>query len=151
MRLRRVEAADGERVQQFVRGLSSRSRRERFFAPVVELSARELERIVAGPGASLAAVDEQERIVALAEYARLPGREAEFAIAVADAWQGQGIGEQVLAALLDDAARAGIVRFQGITRAGNRAMRLLAGRLGFRTHADDEDPDFVRLERVLSA
>lgn len=55
MRLRRLRAEDTERVQEFVRRLSARSRLERFFAPVTELSPKQLARITSGSGLSLAA------------------------------------------------------------------------------------------------
>jgi len=46
----RVRPGDAEAVQEFVRGLSLESRRERFFAPVSELTPGQLERVVSGPG-----------------------------------------------------------------------------------------------------
>jgi len=147
--VRPVRREDAERVQAFVRGLSSRSRYERFFAPVAELSARQLERITAGAGLSLAAFDERGTVVALAEYVRSGAGEAEFAIVVADAWQGQGLGARLVGVLLEHAKRSGVARLAGVTHAGNRAMRLLARRLGFGLRPD-EDPDLVRMELALA-
>lgn len=149
MRLARVRAGDAERVQQFVRGLSARARLERFLAPVNELSARQLERIVSGSGLSLAAFDDEGRIVALAEYACEGEARAEIAIVVADEWQRRGLGERLLAALLERARRAGIARLDGVTRTGNDAMRRLARKLGFGVQRDG-DPRLVRIERALA-
>ena len=150
MLLRQLTPADAARVQAFVRGLSSRSRYERFFAPVAELSPRQLERITAGAGLSLGAFDAAGRLVGLAEYASCGDADAEFAIVVADEYQGQGLGAELVGALLEHAKRAGIVRFAGVTHTRNRAMRVLARRLGFGVQPD-EDPDLVRMELALAA
>ncbi|HYX64787.1 MAG TPA: GNAT family N-acetyltransferase [Burkholderiales bacterium] len=147
MLLRRVRAGDAERVQQFVRALSARSRLERFLAPVSELSVRQLERITSGTGLCLAVFDERGRIVALAEYACADATGAELAIAVADAWQGRGLGRRLLARLVRHAARAGVARLEGVTRVGNAAMQRLASELGFRLRRD-ADPRLMRFERA---
>ena len=149
MRLRRVRADDAERVQQFVRALSARSRLERFLAPVSELSARQLERITSGAGLCLAVFDEHGGIVALGEYACADAAGAELALAVADAWQGRGLGERLLARLLLHARRADIRRLGGVTRAGNVAMQQLARKLGFRLRRD-ADPCLMRFERLVA-
>jgi len=148
--LRSLLPSDAERVQAFVRGLSPRSRLERFFAPIRELSPRQLERITSGHGLSLAAFDAEGTIIGLAEYARAEGAQAELAVVVADEWQGRGVGEQLVAALLEHARRSGIDRMAGVTRAGNLAMRVLARKLGFGLRFDD-DPSLVRFERALAA
>ena len=150
LELRSLQPADAARVQEFVRGLSPRSRLERFFTPINELSPAQLFRITAGPGLSLAAVVGKEKIVGLAEYFRVRRGEVEFAVVVADDWQGQGLGEQLLRALLEHAGRAGVERVGGVTRIGNRSMRALARKLGFGI-TRDEDPELLRMELPLAA
>jgi acetyltransferase len=150
MLLRPLTPGDAAQVQAFVRGLSSRSRYERFFTSIAELSPKQLERITAGAGLSLGAFDAAGRLVGLAEYARVEDGEAEFAIVIADEWQGQGLGAQLVGALLEHAKRSGIARLAGVTHTRNRAMRILARRLGFGVRPD-EDPDFVRMELALAA
>lgn len=150
MLLRPLTPGDAAQVQAFVRGLSQRSRYERFFTPVAELSPKQLERITAGAGFSLGAFEAGGRLVGLAEYARSSEVEAEFAIVIADDCQGQGLGARLVGALLEHAKRSGIARLAGVTRAGNRAMRLLARRLGFGVQPD-EDPELVRMELALAA
>jgi acetyltransferase len=138
---------DAAEVQGFVRALSLRTRRDRFFAPVSELSPAQLERLVSQPGLSIAAW-EGGRIVGLAQYAA-SGAEAEFAVVVADEWQGLGLGEALLGVLVFEARRSGIRVLAGLALAGNRAMRAVARNLGF-SQRPDEDPDLVRLERHLA-
>ena len=57
MLLRALTPGDAGDIQAFVRGLSSRSRYERFFTPIAELSAKQLERITASAGFSIGAFD----------------------------------------------------------------------------------------------
>ncbi|HLS87253.1 MAG TPA: GNAT family N-acetyltransferase [Burkholderiales bacterium] len=141
---------DGEVVQAFVRSLSRRSRTQRFFSPIAELSPRQLERALNCEGLHIAAIDGSGAIVALAQYALEGDGEAEFGVVVGDAWQGQGIGAQLLQTLLDEARRSGLARLGGVTQADNDPMRLLARRLGFQLRPDP-DPRLVRMERALAA
>lgn len=150
MLLRALTPGDAGDIQAFVRGLSSRSRYERFFTPIAELSPKQLERITASAGFSIGAFDTAGRLVGLAEYARSSDGEAEFGIVIADERQGQGLGARLVGALLEHAKRSGISRLAGVTHARNRAMRLLARRLGFGVRPD-EDPDLVRVELALAA
>ena len=148
MFLRPVVPEDAGRIQQFVRALSPESRRERFFSPILELTAAQLERITSNPGLTLAAFDRNGAIVALAEYAAAAPGEAELALVVADDWQHQGLGDVMLARLMEHARSRGFVRMSGITSESNRAMRALAARAGF-AFRRAPDPAFVRFERPL--
>lgn len=142
-----VRPADAAEVQAFVRALSWQSRRERFFAPIAELSPGMLERVMSSPGLSIAAWHEG-RIVALAQYA-LGGREAEFAVVVGEGWRGIGLGAALAEILLAHARLAGVRVIGALVLERNRAMRRLAAKLGFALRPD-ADPELVRLERVLA-
>ena len=138
--LRRLGPADAARVQAFVRRLSPQTRRERYFSAINELSPRQVERMTLGTARNLSlGLFRQQEIVAIAECA-----EGEFAVVVADAWQGLGIGEALLLRLLEHAREHRLPALHGLVRDGNRAMLRLAARLGFRS-ARDEDPGFVRV------
>ena len=137
---------DAARLQQFVRALSPRSRRERYFSAIRELPPRELERTLRAPGGhdvSIAAFD-GDALVALAECAQ-----GEFALVVADAWQGSGLGRSLMQRLLAHARRARLPTLHGVVRGGNRAMLRLAASFGFRA-APDPDPDLLRVELGLA-
>lgn len=142
LRIRSLKAADAERVQQFVRRLSARARTERYFAPIRELSARQLERLTrpADPVDLALAAFAGEELIAVAECAA-----GEFAVVVADAWQGLGVGETLVLALLAHAEDKSLPSLHGVVRARNRPMLRLAGRLGFRI-SRDADPELVRVE-----
>jgi acetate---CoA ligase (ADP-forming) len=65
----------------------------------------------------------EDRIVALASYARLRDpRAAEVAFAVADDFQGRGVGTRLLERLADRAAAVGIERFVAYVLSENTAM-----------------------------
>jgi acetyltransferase len=144
--VRRLQPADAGRVQEFVRRLSAWTRTERYFAPIRELNARQLERVTRPADSrdlALAAFA-GEQLVALAECAG-----GEFALVVADGWQGLGLGEALLERLLAHAEESGLRSLHGLVRERNRPMLRLAGRLGFRI-ARDEDPGLMRVERALA-
>ena len=133
--VRVARSADASAVQQFVRGLSDRSRRNRFLAPVRELSPDQLDRVTCSrPPGELALVAEtaqgaESRIVALGQYAACDPLDAEFAVVVDDAWQRQGLGIQLVRALAEHAVRAGLVTFNGFVLADNWPMLALLARL----------------------
>jgi acetyltransferase len=151
--VRPVRPADAPLVQQFVRELSPQSRRNRFFAPVRELSPVQLERMTRFDGATgfglvaLAGADGGQ-IVGIAQHAVCEPPFAELAVVVADDWQRQGLGERLVALLLAHAARTGIAAIQGVIMAANRPMLALAAKLGF-VFEDAADPALVRVEKSL--
>jgi acetyltransferase len=144
--IRRLTRQDAGLVQEFVRRLSPRSRRERYFSAIRELPPRELERTTGRSDpcdASLAAFD-GSGLVALAECAG-----GEIALVVADALQGFGLGRELMQRLLDHARGAKLTVLHGLVRDGNRAMLRLAASFGFRAERS-ADPELVRMELALA-
>jgi len=150
--VRPVRTADAPLVQAFVRALSPQSRRNRFFGPVRELSPAQLERMTRFDDATglglVALAGDARRIVGIAQHAVCDPPYAELAVVVADDWQRQGLGERLVAALLAQAARAGIAAVHGSVMAANGPMLALASKLGF-AFDEDADPALVRIEKSL--
>lgn len=149
--VRELRAADAPLVQQFVRALSPRSRRSRFFGPVRELSPVQLERMTRfdrSTGLGLAAVIGGDVIVAIAQHAVCDPSVAELAVVVADDWQRQGLGERLVRMLLAHAARTGIAAMHGFVAVANQPMLALASKLGF-AFEGDADPGLVRIAKPL--
>lgn len=95
------------------------------------------------------AVDGHERQVGVARYVKEPD-EAEFAIVIADEWQGRGLGTRLLAALLEAARSDGVRRLVGATLTDNAGMLALASKLGFskRRHPDSAAITMLTLDLV---
>ena len=135
----RVVPFDGAHAGALVRfflALSPRSRHLRFLAAGVGATAQQLAPLLRADGdahvAHLAIADGE--VVGEARFARhAPGRaSAELALAVADQWQGRGVGGRLLDALLVDAARRGIRRLTFDVLADNRRALALLARYGAR-------------------
>jgi len=144
--IRAVNADDAPMLQAFVRGLSVRSRRFRFFSALVELSAAQLDRLVRPDRFGLALValsgrSEDAAIVGEARYVVDPAavRDAEFAIAIADEFQRKGLGTRLMKLIVAHASRTGVRRLFGEILAENKTMLEFARRLGFGVRANAAD------------
>jgi acetyltransferase len=130
----RPEDADLER--RFFAGLSQRSRYQRFMQHLSDLPPQMLARFTQldyDRELALVALDPSSRdFVAVGRYAPNPdGTTAEFALTVADAWQGKGVGRALLERLCETARDAGYLALYGHILGANSEMLDLAARLGF--------------------
>lgn len=108
-----VEPADADALLGLFDRLSPESIYRRYFSPLVrrERLRASVARIDHHDREALAAVAGGE-VVGVAEYSRVAGsRLAELAIVVADAWQKQGVGTRLVAALAERAAAEGVEGF----------------------------------------
>ncbi len=138
LRLRPPRAGEAAALIDFLSRLSERSFYLRFHgAPTLRPALVEpfvepnwLER---GSLVGTLEDEEEERVVALASYARLRDpAAAEVAFAVADEHQGRGIGTRLLERLAERGASAGIERFVAEVMPENRAMLSVFGEAGFK-------------------
>jgi FixJ family two-component response regulator/N-acetylglutamate synthase-like GNAT family acetyltransferase len=154
-RAMRPEDADIE--QAFVRNLSARSKHLRFFSVINELLPDMLERFTHHEYpisyALIATIMEgkSERQIGVARYMPTASEDvAEFAVVVADDWQGQGIATYLLQGLTTIAAIAGIKRLEGMVLRENDAMLKLARELGFTTSRCVEDFTVLNVVKTLN-
>lgn len=129
--LARLEPTDREPLCRFFYRLSPESLYRRFQVPIHRPDQVPVDRLLSidrvNREAVASVVDGQ--IVGVARFSRLAGSDvAEIAVVVADAWQGQGIGTRLLAALRECATRAGIRRFVMVFQADNGKFLSLARR-----------------------
>jgi GNAT superfamily N-acetyltransferase len=160
--VRPVLAFDAAAEQDFVRALSAGSRQRRFHVGLRELPPSLLRAMTeVDHDAHVAIVaeaigdDDEATIVADARYVRGPTAdlghdEAEFAIAVADAWQGAGLGRALMKRLARHAARHGVVRLVGDVLPGNAAMVAITSALRGRFVASPNGPGVIRARFELS-
>jgi GNAT superfamily N-acetyltransferase len=123
--------------------LSPESRYRRFLAPVPRLSPSLLAFLTKVDGidhyalGALAEEDGEMVGVGVARFVRLADREAaELAVTVIDAYQGRGIGAQLLDALVLEALERGVTRFEGVLLAENLRARRMLARTGARFERD---------------
>ena len=151
VRVRPMRPEDAGREKRFFDRLSERSRYQRFMQYLPRLSDRMLARFTQldyDRELALVALWEGE-FVAVGRYAPNPdGRTAEFALAVADDWQGKGLGHALLERLCEAARAAGYRALYGHILHANHDMLQLAAHLGFTEHASDGSS--VTVARTLS-
>ncbi len=88
-------------------------------------------------------------IVGIGRLSRVFGTDdAEFAVLVTDAWQGRGIGTELLRRLVEIARAEGVAVIGAQMRTENTAMRKASERLGFTITAGSTD-EVVRAEMQL--
>ncbi len=76
--------------------------------------------------------------------------EAEFAMLVADPYQGQGIGTELLTRLIEVARWERIERLTGEVLSENEAMRRLCKRIGFHLAQSQDEPGILRASLDLA-
>ena len=161
-----IELGDGRRVtlapvnpqdapaeRAFVGALSLTSRYRRFHFGLRELSPEasramtEIDQHHHVAFVARASDDEDAPIVADARYVmRADSADAEFAIAVADEWQGAGLGRALLTRLAAHARSQGVQRLFGDVLWGNPAMLALVRSLGAKLRRNPGDSTVVRVE-----
>ena len=124
-----LEPTDGEPLRRLFFRLSPDTVYRRFMSPIARPEQARPDRLLDidhSDREAVVAVADGE-ILGVARYNRWAGSDAaELAVVVADAWQGQGLGTRMLAALADLAFGSGIRRFTVTMLADNRpALRLL--------------------------
>ena len=145
--IRPIRPEDAKIEQEFVRNLSAESRYNRFMQAVHELTPQMLVRFTQidyDREMALIAVQERpdgsELQVAVARYTANPDQQScEFALAVADEWQGRGVGSHLMNELMDVARTRGLRTMEGDVLAQNTNMMALMHRLGFSSRNSRED------------
>jgi acetyltransferase len=150
--LRPILPQDADAEQAFVSAMSPASRYRRFHQGISELSEgllREFTQIDYRTHLALVAEsskDDDGTLVADARYVvNEDGTSADFAIAVADSWQGLGLGSELMQRLLRHARRAGLARLCGDVLSTNESMLGLMRRLQARITPDLEDASLQRV------
>jgi len=155
--IRPIRPEDARIEQEFVRRLSPESRYFRFMQTVSELSPQMLVRFTQidyDREMALIAVreddDGEELQVAVARYTMDPDRKScEFALTVADEWQGQGIGYHLMSELMEVGRQRGLRRIHGEVLGANHNMMGLMKRLNFDARTSPDDADLRLVSRPL--
>ena len=148
--IRPIQPDDAGIEQAFVQQLSPESKRRRFLAAIRELTPRAIERFTRPEypqeQALIATISDmgEEKEIGVARYAGdLDSAKAEFAIVIADDWQGKGLGPRLMRELFDAAAEAGMRHIEGVVLRDNRHMLQMVRDLGFHVQGHPEEPELA--------
>jgi RimJ/RimL family protein N-acetyltransferase len=134
--IRPIRADDRELLADGLRRMSPESRYRRFFAPIDHLTEKQLTYLTQVDHRNHEALVAVEagtgQGIGVARFVRShrDPEIAEMAVAVADDWQGQGIGSELVHRLTSRAREEGIKRFSASTLEENRPMQHLLAELG---------------------
>lgn len=154
--LRPIRPEDSEIEAAFVRNLSPESKYLRFMQRLQELTADMLVRFTQidyDRELALVAVTKEgdrEIEIAVARYGMNPdGESCEFAIVVAERWQGKGIGTRLMTLLMEAAKARGFRVIEGDVLRANAAMLALIKGLGFSIEPMVDDGTLYHVVRTL--
>jgi len=143
--------------REFVTGLSSETRHNRLLGGAIKVTDEYLRRLTHldwSREAALAAITMlggAETLIGVARYVGEPdGAACEFAIVLADAWQGRGVGRRLMEKLIALARSRGLASVYGDVLSSNRAMLEFSRRLGFTPSRHPDDPTLVRVTLELA-
>ena len=155
--VRFVEPRDAEAIQNYFRGLSSRSRYNRFFGAMSQLPPALLDRFIhVGEADQFSVVatmqvDGHETIVGEARYAfDFETSSFEFGLSIDDRWQGHGIGKALMKNLECRAAAFGATNLFGDTLRSNESMLALAKKSGYVFGNSPGDWKLVRFAKQIN-
>ncbi len=154
--IRPIRPEDASIEQSFVRSLSIESRHFRFMHSLKELTQPMLVRFTQldyDRELALIAVQEQSGVeteLGVARYImNADGESCEFALVVADEWQGKGIGTRLMMALIEAARQRGFKSIDGEILSENNHMRALVKKLGFSIETNPEDMTVLIVTKSL--
>lgn len=156
LQLRPIRPDDAGWEHAFFETLSDASRYSRFQHSLTALSAEMIARFTQldyDREMALVAIDPaKDHFVGVARYFPNPDRRtAEFAIVVADDWQGRGLGKTLMKSLVACARDAGYASLEGSVLPGNASMLGLVKKIGFSIVKHDHPNHNVRLMLPLDA
>jgi acetyltransferase len=147
--IRPIKPEDAPMLVDLFNAMSWTSRYYRFFSPMKLLPQDMLVRFTQidyDREMALVALDESrnaEQILGVARVIGNPdGQEGEFAVVVGDAWQGKGVGAELLKRCLRIVRERGMRTVRGFALRENEQMVKLARKLGFEVSIDADTHDY---------
>ena len=154
--IRPIRPEDADMEQEFVLGLSDKTRHYRFMNSVKHLTPDMLARFTQidydREMAFVAVIkkNNKDREIGVCRYIiNNDGDTCEFAIVVADEWQGKGLAHKLMESLLECARYRGLKEMVGDVLADNAAMQNLARKSGFSVKPNPDDATTVIIRKKL--
>jgi acetyltransferase len=159
--IRPIKPEDADMTQDFVHRLSAEAKYFRFMNTIRELSLAQLTRLTQidydREIAFVATIGSEQSVggepleVGVARYSTNPdGESCEFAIVVADDWQGKGLARRLMGVIIDTARLQGVKYMNGDFLSENGRMIQFVTSLGFVLSPHPEDPGLKRGVLVLN-
>ena len=149
--LRTLRREDIDIEAAFLSGLSPESRHNRLLGGMIKITREYVERLTtidyARDMAIAAALmlGDREMLIGVARYVLEPGgRVCEFALVIADEWQGHGIGRRMMDKLIAVARSRGLQSIYGDVLSTNHDMLEFCRKLGFKLGRTPDDPTVTR-------
>lgn len=156
VQVRPMRHDDGPLEEAFVRGLSRETGYRRMLRGGVKVTPEWVDSMTHidyrrhMAFAITTAVEGFEQFIGVGRYVADPDMQrAEFALVLADDWQGKGLGRRLLGTLLEHARNAGVREMVGVVLARNTPMLELARSMGFSVSAVPEDTTIVNISLPL--
>jgi GNAT superfamily N-acetyltransferase len=152
--LRPLLPEDEPALQDLFAHMSREDVRLRFFTPMRELKyalAARLSHLDYSREMALVAQHEGMTL-GVARYSADPDRRsAEFAVAVRSDWHGRGVGQLLMARLIEAAQQSGISELVGLVLHENNPMLNMCRKLGFSIAPEPNDAAVLRVRKSLAS
>ncbi len=155
VQLRPIRPEDGESIKNMVRNMSAESRYFRFMHAINDLSPQmvaQFTKLDYDRQMAFVAVQDsgQGEVVGVSRYAMSTDRlYGEFAISIADNWQGQGLASALMKLIIDYARSQGLKALVGDVLRTNQPMCGLMKCLDFKSKTDPDDRNILRFTLSL--
>lgn len=150
--IRPIRPEDEPLWVDFVKGLSEESLRNRFFYVLKEITREMIIRYChIDYDREIAFVaelrkDGQRKLIGISRLIMDPDkRNGEFAVAIADEYQGKGLGHKMVDMLIGVAQKQGLDRIYGVVLSSNKRMLELCSNLGFDLKMLSEEETLVSM------
>jgi acetyltransferase len=150
--IRPIKPEDENRLRELFHSLSEESMRYRFFQVIREMSHETMTRYCnIDYNREIAIIAETQtkkgKIVGVARLILQPDRrKGEFAVVVADQWQGQGLGSRLVNQIIEISKELGVDTLSADVLTSNRKMLSLCKRTGFELKKSDEETQKATLK-----
>ncbi len=155
--IRPVRPEDATAEAEFVQNMSSQSKYFRFMHAVNELTPEMLSRFTKidydreMAFVAMAYVDGHELMVGVSQYVINPDKKScEFAVALADEWQGMGLARKLMLVLMEHVKARDLELVEGSVLRNNTAMDHLMNSLGFAKNPSEDDPEINIYRRKVA-
>ena len=153
--LRALRRVDHDIEHAFVSALSPDTRYNRLLGGAKQITREYIDSLITIDYARDMAIaatvmlEGHETLIGVARYVLTEPEGCEFALVIADAWQGRGIGRRLMDKLAAVARGRGLKEIHGDVLSTNRPMLEMCRKLGYALGRNPDDPTVTRVTLAL--